>query len=174
MMLVFNTLFRKAVQSAAVHPVHIDKISDLYARKIEETVFIKELTDISHEMIRKYCMLVRNHSLKGYSEVVRDTLNYIDCHLEDSISLKGLAERVNVNASYLSVRFKKEVGRSVIDYVNWKKVESSLLYLAATDLSMAEVAERVGIDDENYYSRLFKKYQGMTPRQYHALMYSKN
>ncbi len=174
MMLVFNTLFRKAVQRAAVHPIHIDKISELYARKIEETVFIKDLLDISHEMIRKYCLLVRNYSLKGYSEVVCDTLNYIDCHLVEPISLKMLSEHVNVNASYLSNRFKKEVGRSVIDYVNWKKVEGSLIYLAATNMSMAEVAERVGIGDENYYSRLFKKYQGMTPRQYYALMHTKS
>lgn len=174
MMLVFNTLFRKAVQSAAVHPVHIDKISELYARKIEGVVFEKELLDISNEMIRKYCLLVHNHSLKGYSEVVCDALNYIDCHLNDSISLKEMAEHVKVNSSYLSVRFKKEVGQSVIDYANQKKVENSLLYLAATDMSVAEVAERVGIDDANYFSKLFKKYQGMTPRQYHILMYSKN
>lgn len=174
MMLVFNTLFRKAVQSAAVHPVHIDKISELYARKIEGVVFGNELLDISYEMIRKYCMLVHNHSLKGYSEVVCDALNYIDCHLSESISLKKMAKHVKVNSSYLSVRFKKEVGQSVIDYVNQKKVENSLLYLATTDMSMAEVAERVGIDDANYFSKLFKKYRGMTPRQYHMLMYSKS
>jgi YesN/AraC family two-component response regulator len=162
------------VQSAAVHPVHIDKISELYARKIEGVVFEKELLDISNEMIRKYCLLVHNYSLKGYSEVVCDALNYIDCHLNDSISLKKMAEHIKVNSSYLSVRFKKEVGQSVIDYVNQKKVENSLLYLAATDMSMVEVAERVGIDDANYFSKLFKKYRGMTPRQYHMLMYSKN
>ena len=70
--------------------MHIDRISRHYAKRIEESVFVKELEELSHEMIRKYCFLVRNHSLLQYSRVVRDALNYIDSHLKESISLKGL------------------------------------------------------------------------------------
>ena len=170
MLLTSNTLYRKAVQAAAVHPMHIDRISRHYAKRIEESVFVKELEELSHEMIRKYCFLVRNHSLLQYSRVVRDALNYIDSHLRESISLKGLAEICNVSSSHLSACFKKEVGQSVVDYINEKRVFASLRYLATTDLSVAQIAERVGIGDENYFSRLFKKYQKRTPKQYRNLM----
>ena len=173
MLLTSNTLYRKAVQAAEVHPMHIDRISRHYAKRIEECVFVKELEELSHEMIRKYCLLVRNHSLLQYSRVVRDALNYIDSHLRDPISLKGLAEVCNVSSSHLSACFKKEVGQSVVDYVNEKRVFASLRYLATTDLPVAQIAERVGIEDENYFSRLFKKYQKRTPKQYRNLMRAK-
>lgn len=173
MLLISNTLYRKAVQAAEVHPMHIDRISRHYAKRIEECVFVKELEELSHEMIRKYCLLVRNHSLLQYSRVVRDALNYIDSHLRYPISLKGLAEVCNVSSSHLSACFKKEVGQSVVDYINEKRVFASLKYLATTDFSVAQIAERVGIGDENYFSRLFKKYQKRTPKQYRNLMRAK-
>lgn len=173
MLLVSNTLYRKAVQAAAVHPIYIDQISRSFAKRIEECVFVKELSDLSHEMIRKYCLLVRNHSLLGYSQIVRDTINYIECNIKEPMTLKELAEISNVSVSYLAVRFKKEVGRPVVDYINEKRVFAALRYLATTDLTIAEVAEYVGINDENYFSRLFKKYQGRTPKQYRNLMQAK-
>lgn len=58
----------------------------------------------------------------------------------------------------------------MVDYINEKRVFASLRYLATTDLSVAQIAERVGIGDENYFSRLFKKYQKRTPKQYRNLM----
>ena len=59
-------------------------------------------------MIRKYCLLVRNHSLTGHSEMVRDAMNYIDFNLTEDLSLNAIAEKISVNASYLSKQFKKE------------------------------------------------------------------
>jgi len=75
-----------------------------------------------------------------------------------------------VNASYLSKQFKKENEKTLTDYVNAKRVYTSLKYLAATDLPVQSVAELVGIYDENYFSRLFKKYQQTTPSKYRSLM----
>lgn len=173
MMLSSNTLYRKAVQAAAVHPIHIDKISRTFAGRIEECVFVKELEDLAHEMIRKYCLLVRNHSLLGYSQLVRDTLNYIDCNIKEPITLKLLADMNNVSIGHLSSQFKKEVGKSIVDYINDKRIYTSLFYLVTTDMTIAEVAEQVGINDDNYFSRLFKKYQNQTPKQYRNLMQSK-
>lgn len=173
LMISSNTLFRKAVQAAAVHPFHIDKVSGTYARKIEDCVFIKDLEELSREMIRKYCLLVQNYSLIGYSTVVRNAINYIVCNLKEPLSLKLLAEEENVSPSYLSGRFKREVGRSVVDYINERRVFSSIFYLATTDMTIAEVARQVGIQDEGYFSRLFKKYQNRTPKQYRNLVQAK-
>lgn len=173
MMIISNTLYRKAVQEAAVHPAHIDRLSRSFAKKIEECVFAKDMRDLGHEMIRKYCLLVRNHSLQSYSQIVRDAINYIECNMKEPVTLKELAENGNVSVSYLATRFKKEVGQSVVDYMNEKRVFASIRYLSTTDLTISEVAERVGINDENYFSRLFKKYQGRTPKQYRNLMRAK-
>ena len=169
-LIVLNTLMRRAVQDADVHPAHIDHLSTDFANKIEMAKNEGDLRTISRAMTRKYCMLVQNYSLAGHSKIVRDAMNYIDFNLNEDLSLNVIAEKFAVSASYLSKQFKKENEMNLTEYVNRKRLGASLKYLAATDLPIQNIAELVGIYDENYFSRLFKKYQQMTPSQYRSLM----
>lgn len=164
--LVLNTLFRKEVQKARVHPVHIDHVSNILAKRIGKARSGAELRDICKKMIRKYCILVQNYSLIGYSEVIEKIINYIDFHLQEPLGLQWIAKYFNLNASYLSRLFKKETGKTLTDYINEKRIEKSLIYLATTNLQIQEIAAQVGILDENYFSRMFKKIKHMTPREY--------
>ena len=172
-LLTLNTLFRKAVEAAGVHPVHIDQLSGEFVRRIGKSAHEKEMKEMSREMIRRYCILVKKYAFLGYSAMVRDTVNYIDLHLQESLSLKKLSEAGNISPSYLSSRFKKETGQSVMDYVNEQRVMRARRDLAATDLSISEIAERVGISDGNYFTKLFKKYQKCTPKEYRNIIHSK-
>lgn len=169
-LIILNTLMRRAVQEADVHPAHIDRLSEDFANRIESAKNEAELNMISRDMTRKYCLLVRNHSLIGHSEMVRDAINYIDFNLTEDLSLNAIAEKLSVSASYLSKQFKNENNKTLTNYVNEKRVFTSLKYLATTDLPVQNVAELVGIYDENYFSRLFKKYQNITPSKYRNLM----
>lgn len=170
LLIILNTLMRRAVQEADVHPAHIDRLSTDFANKIETAKNTAELMKISRDMTRKYCLLVQNYSLLGHSKMVRDAMNYIDFNLNEDLSLNAIAEKLVVSASYLSKQFKKENELNLTEYVNRKRIEASLKYLAATDLPIQSVAELVGIYDENYFSRLFKKYQQITPSKYRSLM----
>lgn len=173
MCLITNVLYRKAVQRAKVHPFYIDEVSNQFARRIESANYQNELNKISQEMIRKYCLLVQNHSMKGCTETMGQILNYIDFHLDEPLSLKEMAERFSLNPSYLSRLFKKELGRTLTDYINEQRVEKSLMYLTVTGLRIQEVAARVGFIDENYFSRIFKKIKHMTPKEYRAIVREK-
>lgn len=170
LLFVQNTLLRKAVQKEAVHPIHIDKLSELMVHRIEQSQNTHQLRNLADDMIRKYCLLITNHSLRGYSAMIRKALNYIEFHMQENLRLHAIAGQISVNASYLSSQFKKEVGKSVTEYVNETRVNASFLYLATTSMPVAEIAEFVGIYDENYFSKLFKKRQGMTPSEYRRLM----
>lgn len=170
MLLTMNVLFRKSVQKAKVHPAHIDAVSASFAKRIESCRTDMELSKLTGEMTRKYCRLVQTYSLRGYSELIEQVINYIDFHLKEPLSLGYLAEKFSVNGSYLSSQFKKENGNTLTGYLNEKRVESSQILLATTSLPIQEVAARVGIYDENYFSRLFKKLRQMTPREYRNKM----
>lgn len=163
---VLNTLLRKAVQKADVHPAYIDRLSSQFAIQIEASRSFSDLSGISQEMLRKYCFLVQNYSLRGYSQTIQSVINYISFHLEDPLPLKRLAEIANVNPSSLSTRFKKETKVTLTDFINQKRIEQSIILLNTTDLPIHKIAEKVGILDENYFSRLFRKYMGMAPREY--------
>lgn len=170
--LVLNTLFRKEVQKAKVHPVHIDELSNNFAKRIENGRSGTELGNICSEMVRKYCFLVQNYSLMGYSKIIEQVINYIDFHVQEPLGLQYISNHFNLSQSYLSRLFKKETGKTLTEYINEKRIEDSLIYLVATNLPIQEVAAQVGILDENYFSRIFKKMKHMTPREYRNEMLS--
>lgn len=169
---VLNTLLRKAAEKAAVHPINIDAISSQYAIKIESLTSPAACLSLQKEMVRKYCILVKNHSLKGYSLLIRKVITEINFDLTADLSLKTQAEALNVNPSYLSTLFKKETGSTLTEYVNRKRIEHALLLLNSTDLQIQMIAQYCGIPDVNYFTKTFKKIVGKTPKEYREMITS--
>lgn len=164
--IVLNTLFRKAVQRAVVHPAHINNVSDMFAQRIENAGSTDALSALVEEMLHKYCLLVKNHSLRKYSLPIQKALNYIDFNYSEQINSNILSGVASVNSSYLSTQFKKEVGLSVVDYVNQSRVQRARMLLVTTNLPIHEISEMIGFLDENYFTRIFKRYAGISPREY--------
>lgn len=167
---ILNTLLRKAAEAGAVHPLHIDSLSSRFAKKIEAAVSIASIDGLCKEMVHKYCLLVKNHSMKGYSLLVRKVLTMIDADLTADLSLRAQAELLNVNSSYLSTLFKKETGATLTEYVNKKRVEHAIFLLNTTNLQIQSIAQHCGIPDVNYFTKTFKKYIGKTPKEYRDLI----
>lgn len=171
-LIILNSLLRKAVEAGYVHPIHIDKVSGEFAKKIEAITYIKNSENIRYEMIRKYCMLVKNYSLKGYSIIVQKAINYIELNLSYDLSLKTISKVLDINASYLSTLFKKETNFTLTEYVHKKRVERSLFFLNTTNMQIQNIASYVGILDVNYFTKIFKRYVGKTPKEYRDMISS--
>lgn len=165
-MLAGNTLFRKTVESTKVHPFYLHEISRKYAYKIEVCTSQNELNNLYDKMIREYCTLVRTKSMKQYSPVVRDVLNYIDFNLNLPLTLEMLAEKYELSVPYLATLFKKEVGSTIISYINKQRIETACKLLNSSNMSIQDISAAVGIMDSNYFTRLFKKETGYSPRTY--------
>ena len=170
-MIILNTLLRKAAESADVHPIHIDKLSSEFAHRIEQLTSESGMNTLSREMVRKYCLLVTNHSMKDYSLLVRKVLTQIDLDLTADLSLKVQTKALGVNASYLSTLFKKETGKTLTEYVNGKRIEYAIFLLNSTQLQIQAIAQYCGISDVNYFTRLFKTAVGKTPKEYRDSIY---
>ena len=164
--IILNTLMRKATEQGGVHPMYIDRLSSEFARKIETTSLWDDFMELWQDMAKKYCLLVKNHSTKKYSQLVQHIIARVDYDLTADLSLKANAEALNVNASYLSTLFKKETGFTLTDYVNRKRVEHAIYLLNSTDLPISVVGQRCGIADDNYFTKIFKKYTAITPKQF--------
>lgn len=117
-------------------------------------------------MIRHYCNLVKEYNLQDYSLPIRRVLTYISSDLTADLSLKSLAEQLNVNASYLSSLFKKEMGISLTEYVNTARITHAQILLYTTDQPIKNIALQCGISDMYYFSRMFKRITGVTPKVY--------
>ena len=167
--IICNTLMRKAAEQGGVHPVYLDSVSKGFALRIEETDSAERAGKLMNEMVQSYCRLVKRHAMNHYSSVIQRTITYIDADLSGDLSLRNLAQAQNVNASYLSSLFKKETGETVTEHVNRKRMEHAIHLLQSTRLQVQTVAQHCGISDLNYFSKLFKKHVGMTPREYRAM-----
>lgn len=168
--IILNTLLRKSAETAAVHPIQIHAISSQYARKIELITSQASFISLAKEMVRKYCLMIKNHSLKGYSMLIRKVITDINYDLSADLSLKTLAKLLNVNSSYLSTLFKKETGSTLTEYVNRKRIEHAILLLNSTDMQIQTIALYCGIPDVNYFTKTFKKIVGKTPKEYREMI----
>ena len=74
-----------------------------------------------------------------------------------------------MESSYFSKIFRQEIGINLILYITQKRIEKSKEYIRGSDMGWMEIAFMVGYDDYTYFSRVFKKNEGMSPREYRAL-----
>ena len=161
-----NTLLRKAAESADVHPIHIETLYSEFAFRISQCCSLKEVHSLQREIVRKYCHLVQLHSLKGYSPIIQKVLTHITSNLSGDLTLNAQANLLNINPSYLSALFKKETGSTLTEYVKQKRINHAVFLLSTTNLQIQAIAEMCGISDVNYFTKIFKKITGQTPKEY--------
>ena len=164
--IICNTLMRKAAERGGVHPAHIDSASSMIARRIEAIMTFNDGKNLMKDTANIYCRLVKKHSAKQYAPFVRKTVAYIESDLSGDLSLRALADLQNINASYLSTLFHKETGKTVTEFVNEKRMELASRLLCTTQLQIQTVAQHCGMSDVNYFSKIFKKFYGTTPKHY--------
>ncbi len=164
--IITNTLLRKAAEQGGVHPVYLDSVSSDFAAKIEQMASPAACPAMIGSMARSYCRLVKNHSAKSYSPAVQKAMICVDADLSAPLSLRYLADELNINSSYLSSLFKKETGMTVTAYIIRQRINYAKHLLENTRLQIQTVAQYCGLGDVHYFSKLFKKETGMTPRDF--------
>lgn len=109
--------------------------------------------------------LSRTDSMQG-KDMMEAVRAYIDGHYREPISLQLIAERFYIHPNYFSKRFKEKVGISFIDYLTTIRMKQAVELLLEGDLKVHQIAERVGFEDAAYFSSVFRKTYGVTPKQY--------
>jgi AraC-like DNA-binding protein len=92
-----------------------------------------------------------------------DSLYFISENIQEEITVKQLAERCHLNADYFSRLFNEQTGVRPIQYIQNKRIERAQLLLTTTDHSLQEIADRVGLPNISYFSRLFTRTTKKTP-----------
>lgn len=161
-----NGHFLVTVLNTHVHPLYSLKLYASLDDKIESITGRDTAYSMPKDMCHKYCLLVKNYAFKEYSKTIRSVVNYIHLHLDEELSLSILAEHFHKNATTLSSAFTKEVGMSVTNFIHQVRIDKALHYFNTTKMSVSDVSLAVGFQDFAYFSRLFKKQIGCSPREY--------
>ena len=99
-------------------------------------------------------------------KIVRKVIRYIESNYMNDITLNELAKLVLVTPSHLSRRFSETIGQSPTEYLMQYRLKEAKLLLRNTQELIQEIACRVGYQDAKYFTRVFKKNGGMTPKNY--------
>lgn len=93
-------------------------------------------------------------------------VNYIQEHYPEKILIKDLAKTEHVSESYLSRKFKAHTGMTIVSYINQCRIEEAQFLLVSTDLTVNEIAYRIGFETPKYFFRVFKEIIGSSPGEF--------
>lgn len=101
-----------------------------------------------------------------YKDDVAKTLKYLEDNYMHRLTLASISANVNLSSSYLCRVFRSEVGTSITSYLNNLRIRKAATLIKESKFSLKEISVMVGIDDQLYFSRLFKKCMGISPSEY--------
>ena len=134
---------------------------------LSQAIAPQTLRDCLLQILLKTLQLRDNASSRQGRSLFRQAVLCLEEHYTDeSLSLNQVAREISVSANYLSAVFSQEMGLTFTEYVTGKRMEKAKELLRTTNKRSGEVAFAVGYRDPHYFSFLFKKTQGYTPRDY--------
>ncbi|MBP3807670.1 MAG: response regulator [Eubacterium sp.] len=121
--------------------------------------------------ILKVLIEYRNQvSDKKYTEIIDKAREFIKAQYKnDEMSLQTVASYVNVSSNHFSAIFRKETGETFIDYLTKVRMDNAKDLLTCTSMKTSEIGFEVGYKDPHYFSYIFKKTIGMSPKEYRRM-----
>ncbi len=133
----------------------------------EVNLSMEELTAYIRNLLEKAMELRDQESVNRSKTVLKRALEYIEeNYVQETLSLNTVAGEVGVSANYFSAVFSQEMEVTFIEYVTQKRMEKAKKLLRQTEKASRDIAQEVGYKDPHYFSFVFKKTQGCTPREY--------
>lgn len=108
-----------------------------------------------------------------FVNMTNDAISYMQNNLTKPMLVDGIAKQVGMSTSFFFKKFKRDTGYSPIAYFNLLKIQKACQLIHSNRCSISEIGSEIGIDDPYYFSRLFKKQMGVSPRQYRNDLFSK-
>jgi len=143
----------------------LEQLNQLWQRRGHMTAMRRNI--ILHEFLLALLQDFRAQQIAGDTTVaIEHTQDYMTSHYQDPLTLESLAHMAGLSISHYSRLFKKSIGYSPIEYLTHLRIDRAKELLALSDYRLKAIAQSVGYSDEFYFSRIFKKIEGTSPRDY--------
>lgn len=163
---IVRTLARMGARQGGLSAARIDSISQEYAQKMKHTVSAAELGYLQTRLVEHFCAEVRALRETQYPSCVRKAMDYIAVNLSQPLTVAEIAEAAGVERHLLTKAFAENVHMTVKQYLAKRRCEIAAELLRDSGTGVQEAAAFVGYTDRNYFSKVFKFHQGVTPQRY--------
>lgn len=162
----------------ASDPKHYDNDRNIYAKENELSVAtFATAVESSGILLQLFSRFITEECLRvpganSSYEKLDVALQYISKHLDQRISVAMLADQMCITPDHFSKIFKRIIGMPPCEYIQMKRIERAQTLLLTSHMSVAEVAEKVGIGNLSQFSRLFSKLVHCSPREYRSKQFN--
>ena len=165
-MLELLVVLSRATIEAGADTSEVFRLSEGYIRQIERGNDIDQLAVWMSDIVRRFIIQAFDLAQVKHSDVVFKVTNYIKRNCNEKLSLDSLAREVYLSKSYLSSMFKEETGISLTEYITKVRIEKSKKLLTENSISISSIALQCGFKDQSYFTKVFKKETGTSPKKY--------
>lgn len=161
-----RAMTRIAAYQVGVPAPLIHKITTKEAKSISAASSHKQMEKACEAMIKEFCAIIQNLKNEKYSAMVQSIMYSINNSYQEELSIKGMAEELDISESYMINQFKKETGVTPATYLRNVRLKEAASLLISTNEEIQKICGLVGIQDANYFVKLFKAEYQMTPGAY--------
>lgn len=137
--------------------------SDMIQNKMKDAEFLQ----FADELIDFYVYFIADRKQPTFRhQTVNKVIMYINDELENDLTVESIANKFHISTSHLSRIFREHVGITLVEYLNVRRVEESQYYLRHTNKSITSISEQFHFCNQSYFTRIFKKYTGVTPKHF--------
>lgn len=137
-----------------------------YQLYLNQTKNLDTLAAMIPPLVRAFFLMFESLTSHYIGKDIKLVIKYIHEHYQEAIMLSDVADQIGLNHFYISRLFKKQMGINFSDYLNKFRIQVAKRLLDTTECSISEIGELVGYNSESYFSRIFKSYEGCSPRAY--------
>ncbi|AQS11426.1 putative response regulatory protein [Clostridium saccharobutylicum] len=160
----------EAINNNMIWFIKFADVSYIKSLNLHDVASLEQLRDIYISCIKNLeAQIMYLYLAKSYGVLINKVSIFILNNVENEVTLSTIASYMDMNKNYLCEIFKKKTGMSLLDYMTKVKMERAKKMLRESEDRSYEIADKLGYRDPEYFSRLFKKYSGMSPTAYRKL-----
>ena len=160
-----SLLSRAAIEGGATSD-SVLKVNNQFLMSLQNITDLDDLCYKLQETIDVFTDCMFNYIPSKGNEITKKAIRYISQNFSRNLTLDEVADHVHLNPAYFSTLFKQSTGSSFKEYLNMVRIEESKRLLSNTDYSIIDISLATGFEDQSCFSKVFKKYTGLTPKQY--------
>lgn len=138
----------------------------VYVPELKKAPRLEELDLVMAEVLHHFIDYTFDFSEIKHSDAIYRIMEYVKLNYSEKITLEEIASYVHLSPSHISGMFRKETGQTISAYVSHIRIEKSKALLREPGVPIAEIAGLCGFEDQSYFTRVFKKQTGISPKQY--------